>query len=176
MEKKNQVAIALQTRYLQNINNPISTEFKADVLKMDMNKLVQFVLESKPKSLWKEYRVDQEKTTDILMLMLIQFQDFYNCKSKMNKEQLFETSHYIITQLRHLNYYDIAMCFKEAKMREKIYDRIDGGMILEWLTKYDITRTGMIVTERDKQRTLHDSEWSALSERSSVQKLKDFLK
>jgi len=61
-------------------------------------------------------------------------------------------------------------------MREKIYDRIDGGMILEWLTKYDITRTGMIVTERDKQRTLHDSEWSALSERSSVQKLKDFLK
>ena len=64
----------------------------------------------------------------------------------------------------------------DAKMQEKIYDRIDGGMILGWLDKYDLTKTDLIVLERQKQKTKQDSEWSGLGERTSIQKLKDFLK
>ena len=176
MEKNNEVAIALQTRYLQNINNPISKEFQEDVRKMNMQSIVKFCLDSKPITLGRNAKENEEKTTDIIMLMLIKFQDFYNCKNKMNKEQLIETAQLILDTFKHLNYYDIAMCFKIAKSNEKIYDRIDGGMILEWLVRYDITRTGLIVTEREKERTRHNSEWSTLSERSSVQKLKDFLR
>lgn len=176
MEQQNQIAIVSHKRYLQNINNPIGQEFRLDVLKMNANKLVSFILESKPTSIFALFKQDEEKTADIIMLMLIQFQDFYNCKGKMDKIQLLETSHIIIQQFRHFNYYDIGLALKEAKMREKIYDRIDGGMILEYLTYHDINRTGLIVTERQKQKSQQDAEWSALGERSSVQKLKDFLK
>jgi len=176
VEKKNQVAVASQTRYLQNIGNPIGKEFKVDVLKMNTQDLVKFVLESKPKSIHKLYKEDGEKTIDTLMLMLIQFQDFYNCKNKMNKGQLADTCWYIVSQLRHLNYYDIALCFKNVRMTEKIYDRIDGGMILEWLTKHDIERTGMIVQEREKQKAQNNAEWSALGDRTSELTLKKYLK
>ena len=153
MEPKNQIAIALQTKYSQNINNPIGANFKIDVLKMKTENLIDFVLSSKPQTIYNNYKTNEEKTIDILMLMLIQFQDFY-----------------------HYNYYDIGMTLKVAKINEKIYDRIDGGMILEWLMKHDIKRTGLIINEREKQKTKQNSEWANLSERSSIQKLKDFLR
>lgn len=165
---------------LQNIDNkittPIHSEFNKQVLKMNMNDIVKIALVDKPQSIYKSMKMEEEKTIDILMLMLIKFQDFYNCKSKMDRPQLEETAYIICQQFRHFNYYDIGMCLKLAKMNEKIFDRIDGGMILEWLTRYDITRTGLVITEREKQKTRQDSEWSALGERSSVQRLKDFLK
>ena len=94
----------------------------------------------------------------------------------MEKHQLEETAYLITQKFGHFNWYDISMCLKLAKINEKIFDRIDGGMILEWLVRYDITRTGMIVTEREKQHSQNNSNWSSLSERSSVQRLKDFLK
>tara|TARA_R110001599_G_scaffold347011_1_gene572904 strand:+ start:31091 stop:31591 length:501 start_codon:yes stop_codon:yes gene_type:complete len=163
-------------RYLQNISNPISKGFKIDVLKMNMDKLVEFTLESKPPSIFKQFKEEEEKTIDIVSLMLIEFQDFYNCKGKMNKGQIVETAYLICQHFRHFNYYDIALCFKNAKMNEKIYDRVDGGMIMEWLTLHDINRTGLVVTEREKVKAQNNAEWSALGERSSVQKLKQFLK
>ena len=176
MEPKNQIAIALQTKYSQNINNPIGANFKIDVLKMKTENLIDFVLSSKPQTIYNNYKTNEEKTIDILMLMLIQFQDFYNCKTKMDKSQLMETSYIICEKFRHYNYYDIGMTLKVAKINEKIYDRIDGGMILEWLMKHDIKRTGLIINEREKQKTKQNSEWANLSERSSIQKLKDFLR
>ena len=94
----------------------------------------------------------------------------------MDKIQLLETAHIIIQQFKHFNYYDIGIALKEAKLKEKIYDRIDGGMILEYLTYHDIDRTGLIVTERENQKAQQNGEWSALSERSSVQRLKDYLR
>jgi len=176
MEKQNQIAIVSHQRYLQNISNPISEDFRLDVLKMNDKNLVSFILDTKPVSIYKLHKKEQEKTTDIIMLMLIQFQDFYNCKTKMDKIQLLETANIIIQQFRHFNYYDIGYALKQAKMNHKIYDRVDGGMILEYLTLHDITRTGLIVTERENQKAQQNSEWSALSERSSVQRLKDYLK
>ena len=51
MEQKKEIAVASQTRYLQNISNPISDVFKLDVLKMDMNKWMQLILTKSRK--WK---------------------------------------------------------------------------------------------------------------------------
>lgn len=155
---------------------PIQPEFNKQILKMKMNDIVSIALEQKPPSLTKQMKMEEEKTIDIIMLLLIKFQDFYNCKSKMEKHQLEETAYLITQKFGHFNWYDISMCLKLAKINEKIFDRIDGGMIMEWLVKYDITRTGMIVTEREKQHSQNNSNWSTLSERSSVQRLKDFLK
>ena len=120
MEKQNQIAIVSHQRYLQNISNPISEDFRLDVLKMNDKNLVSFILDTKPVSIYKLHKKEQEKTTDIIMLMLIQFQDFYNCKTKMDKIQLLETSNIIIQQFRHFNYYDIGYALKQAKMNHKI--------------------------------------------------------
>lgn len=155
---------------------PIQPEFNKQILKLKMNDIVSIALEQKPPSLTKQMKLEEEKTIDIIMLLLIKFQDFYNCKSKMEKHQLEETAYLITQKFGHFNWYDISMCLKLAKINEKIFDRIDGGMILEWLVRYDITRTGMIVTEREKEHSQNNSNWSTLSERSSVQRLKDFLK
>lgn len=176
MEQKNQPAIISQKKYLQNISNPISKEFKIDVLKMNMDKLVLFTLEYKPPSLYSQFKYEEEKTIDLISLMIIEFQDFYNCKTKMNKAQIVESAYLICQHFRHFNFYDIGLCFKDAKMHQKIYDRIDGGMIMEWLTLHDINRTGLVVTEREKAKAQQNAEWSALGERSSVQRLKDYLK
>tara|TARA_R110000751_G_scaffold24675_6_gene67818 strand:- start:2537 stop:2968 length:432 start_codon:yes stop_codon:yes gene_type:complete len=143
---------------------------------MNIDKLVQFTLDAKPPSLYKQYKQEEEKTIDIISLMIIEFQDFFNCKTKMNKSQIVESSYLICERFRHFNYFDIGLCFKNAKMNEKVYDRIDGGMILEWLANHDVNRTGLVITEREKQKSRQDSEWSALGERSSFQSLKDFLR
>lgn len=155
---------------------PMNPDFNRKVLKMTMDDVVKIALDQKPVSLFKAFKHEEEKTIDIIMLMLIQFQNFYGCKSKMEKPQLEEASYLIIQQFRHLNYFDLAMCLKMAKLNEKIYDRIDGGMILEWLTKYEQQRTGMIVAEREKQKAQQNAEWSGLGERSSEISIKDFFK
>jgi len=159
----------------RQILSPIQPEFNKQVLKLKMNDIVSIALNTKPPSLTKQMKLEEEKTIDIIMLMLIKFQEFYNCKNKMEKFQLEETAYLITQKFGHFNWYDIGMCLKLAKMNEKVFDRIDGGMILEWFVRYDINRTGMIVTEREKQHSQHKSNWSTLSERTSVQKLKDFL-
>ena len=159
----------------RQLMSPIQSGFNLQVLSMSMKDIVNIALVDKPVSLFKSYKQEEEKTIDILMLMLLKFQDFFNCKSKMDKSQLVETAHLVIHKFRHLNFYDIGMCLKEAKMNEKIYDRIDGNMILEWLMKYDITRTGMIVTKRQEQDRQNNNDCKNLAERTSIQTLKDFL-
>tara|TARA_R110002020_G_scaffold378135_1_gene589192 strand:+ start:152 stop:649 length:498 start_codon:yes stop_codon:yes gene_type:complete len=160
----------------KNILSPVNPKFNRHILKMKMNDVVELQLNSPPISLFKSFKENEEMSIDILMLMMLKFQDFFNCKSKMNKEQVEETAYLIVQRFRGLTYVDIGMCLKLSKMNEKIYDRIDGNMIIGWLEKYDATKTNMIVLERQKQKTKQDSEWSALGERSSVQKLKDYLK
>ena len=159
-----------------NLLSPMQPEFNKQILKMKMNDIVSIALEQKPTSMKKQYMLEEEKTIDIIMLLLIKFQNFYNCKNKMEKNQLEETAFMIVEKFSYFNYYDIAMCLKLAKMNEKVFDRIDGGMIFEWLVKYDITRTGMIVTEREKQQALQNSSWSRLAERTSEMTRKEWLK
>ena len=160
----------------RNILSPVNPKFNRNILKMKMNDVVELQLNDPPVSLYKSYKENEEKTVDILMLMMLKFQDFYNCKSKMNREQVEETAFLIIERHRGLNFVDIGMCLKLAKMQEKIYDRIDGGMILGWLDLYDKTKTNLIVLERQKQKTKQESEWSALGERTSQISLKDWMR
>lgn len=160
----------------KNILSPVNPKFNRHILKMKMNDVVKLQLNSPPISLFKSFKENEEMSIDILMLMMLKFQDFFNCKSKMNKEQVEETAYLIVQKFRGLTYVDIGMCLKLSKMNEKIYDRIDGNMIIGWLEKYDATKTNMIVLERQKQKTKQDSEWSALGERTSELSMKDWMK
>ena len=80
----------------RNILSPVNPKFNRNILKMKMNDVVELQLNDPPVSLYKSYKENEEKTVDILMLMMLKFQDFYNCKSKMNREQVEETAFLII--------------------------------------------------------------------------------
>jgi len=173
---ENQNQLVSQTKFSASTNNPLSLEFKKSILKTKFSDVIQIVLNDKPKTIYRAYLEDEEKAIDILILMLIQFQDFYNCKRMMNRDQLTEVAYLISEGFRHISYIDIAFCLKRVKSKEKIFDRIDGGLVMGWLQDYDIERTSKILQERKKQKTKQDSEWSGLGERSSLVSLKSFMK
>lgn len=173
--KANHLPKTLSLNTNRNVLTPVQKGFSRQILKLKMNDIVDIALNTKPKTLYKQYLENEEMTIDVLKLMLIQFQDFYNVKSKMNDNQLTETAYIICQEYRHFNYYDIGMTLKTAKATEKIYDRIDGGMILGWLSQFDVARTELIIQEREKQTAQHKAEWSNLSERSSEMTIKTFL-
>ncbi len=159
----------------RQIMNPVDSGFNIQVLKMKMSDVIEIALVHKPKSLYRQFLDNEEMTIDIVKLMLIQLQDFYNCKSKMSDAQLTESAYLICGEFRHFNYYDIGMCLKLAKTREKVYDRVDGGMVLGWLKQFDQERNNLIMIERQNQKAKQDGEWSSLGERSSEISLKSFL-
>ena len=159
----------------RQIMSPVDTGFNIQVLKLKMTDIVDIALVHKPKTLYRQFLDNEEMTIDIVKLMLIQLQDFYNCKSKMTDAQLTESAYLICGEYRHFNYYDIGMCLKLAKTREKVYDRVDGGMVLNWLKQFDIDRNNLIMIERQNQKAKQDGEWSSLGDRSSVVSLKSFL-
>tara|TARA_R100001377_G_scaffold80161_1_gene58825 strand:- start:2352 stop:2891 length:540 start_codon:yes stop_codon:yes gene_type:complete len=167
---------ALQTKSSVSTINPLSPVFKKSILKANFSDVVKTILNDKPPTIYRSYKDNEEKAIDILILMLIQFQDFYNCKRVMDKEQLTEIAYMISEEYRHLNYIDLAFCLKRVKAKEKIFDRIDGGLIMGWLRDYDKERTSKILQERQKQKTKEDSEWSGLGDRSSLISLKQYMR
>lgn len=172
----NQNNRASLSKYSVNTLNPLSKEFTKSILKSNFKDIVRVILEDKPSTIYRSYKEDEDKSIDILILMLIKFQDFYNCKRVMDHDQMTEVSYLIYEEFRHMSYMDIAFCLKVVKSKEKVYDRIDGGLILGWLRDYDKERTSKILIERQKQKTKEDSEWSGLGDRSSLITLKEYIK
>ena len=99
---------------------------------------------------------------------------FFGFQKKNEKFDLKKNSSLIVRD--DLNYIDLAFCLKRVKAKEKIFDRIDGGLIMGWLRDYDKERTSKILQERQKQKTKEDSEWSGLGDRSSLISLKQYMR
>ncbi len=70
--------------------SPMQPEFNKQILKMKMNDIVSIALEQKPPSLKKQYMLEEEKTIDIIMLLLIKIsKTFYNLqKTRWTKTSL----------------------------------------------------------------------------------------
>jgi hypothetical protein len=120
---------------------------------------------------------DEQMTLDIMMLMFLEFQSFFNVKHKMDKGQLMETSYMVLETFRHFSLYDIGMGLKNAKagVYGKFYERIDGSMILEFFLKYENERTSLILAKRKEQDKQNGMDCKNLGDRSSVVSLKEFL-
>lgn len=63
---------------------------------------------------------------------------FFNVGRAMTDDQTFETAMLIVDTFPQLNIADINLIFKNAKLGRwgKIYDRLDGNIILEWFERY----------------------------------------
>ena len=94
-----------------------------------------------------------ERIADEIVLIMLEFQNFYNVKTKLDEYQLYDIAFMIMEEYRHLNLLDIGILFKYAKLGKygKVYDRIDGGMVLEWVKQYEMDRTNMIITKRENE-------------------------
>lgn len=74
----------------------------------------------------------------VLNLLLIDLIEFFNVGSPMGVEQLNQTTKLIISEYYFLKPDDFRFCFDRAMKGYygKIYNRLDGAIIMEWLNKY----------------------------------------
>ena len=155
------------------VDNPRA--FKMQVLNLDETSLAHIILKHKPKSLQKIAKEQSnEKVVDLISILIIEVLEWYNVKNSMSDTQIVDVAYMVYNEFKRFNLYDIGLCFNRGKTGKygKVYDRIDGGILFEWLTRYDIDRTGNIITIREQENALHKQ---AFRERSSETTIKDFL-
>lgn len=71
-------------------------------------------------------------------MWIVNLRMFFNVGKAMTDEQTYMTAELIVDSFYNLNIADINLVFKNAKLGKygKIYDRLDGNIILEWFQRY----------------------------------------
>lgn len=71
----------------------------------------------------------------------------------MGERQVAELAKLIYDDFYYLNFDDLKLCFDNAKKGKygKIYDRIDGNIVMEWLSKYSQERVDVVYPEINYQ-------------------------
>lgn len=77
----------------------------------------------------------------LLYIAVCEVCDFFNVGKNMNDTQVAYTVNLILESFWHLKPTEIKYCFRRAMMREKIFDRLDGNIIIGWLRDYNDERT-----------------------------------
>lgn len=91
----------------------------------------------------------------LLSIAVCEVCDFFNVGKNMNDAQIALTVDLIIEQFWYFKLEEIKYCFRRAMMREKLFDRLDGNIIMGWLREYDTERTEeaiRISEQRDTQQ------------------------
>lgn len=77
----------------------------------------------------------------LLSIAICEVCNFFNIGKNMNDSQIAVTVDLILEYFWYFRLEEIKYCFRRAMMREKLYDRLDGNIILGWLKEYDSERT-----------------------------------
>ena len=101
--------------------------------------------------------VGEEKVEAFIASQIFSFLRFINVKNSMADEQVFETSQLILTEYWHLRPTEIRIFFNNCKLGKygKIYDRIDGMIIFEFLKSFILERDEVISNIRLKENSEH---------------------
>ena len=94
----------------------------------------------------------------LLYIALCEVCDFFNVGKNMNDTQIAMTADLILESFWHLKLEEIKYCFRRAMMREKLFDRLDGNIIIGWLRAYDDERTeeAMRLSDQEASQQLND--------------------
>lgn len=90
---------------------------------------------------------------------IVNLRGYFNIGRNMTDEQTQETACLIIDQFFNITIADINLIFKKAKLGNygKIYDRLDGQIILSWFDNYFQNRCNMFaersIQEADKYKS-----------------------
>ena len=90
---------------------------------------------------------NKEICTNEIALLLAETNKFFNVKNGLSEEMIYDIADLIISEYKHYTMYDIGLCFKMAKLGRfgKVYERLDGGTVMDWLNSYEIQRDKAII-------------------------------
>ena len=152
--------------------------FKKQVSALNELKIVDLVLaeDNEQKSLILLSQEDHTLLIDEICLLIIDLQKFFDTKRSLDEDQIVEIAEMIVGEYRNLYVLDLAFCFKQGKLGKygKVYDRLDGGIILDWVREWDKKRVEMIIDRRESEHRQHKS-WGGGGSRSSSETLKNYL-
>lgn len=82
--------------------------------------------------------LDRNQQLMYLSMMIAEVNDFFNVKGNMNAKQIKLTAELI---LDNAGFYDLTLgnikaCFRQKMMTAKLYDRLDGSIIIDWLRQF----------------------------------------
>ena len=99
--------------------------------------------------------------------------NFFNVGKTMGAIQVAQTADLIIEEYYYLKPDDFKLCFNRAKKGYygKLYDRIDGQVIIDWLSKYDAERTELARVDSEQNAVYWDLEGT---ERTSERKSSEY--
>lgn len=94
----------------------------------------------------------------IIMHALKEVRDFFNVGKNLTNPQITITAELIMSQFWYFKIEDIKCCLRRAMLREKLFDRLDGNIILGWLKEYDNERTeeAMRISENEESRAVNE--------------------
>tara|TARA_R100000655_G_scaffold108878_2_gene161857 strand:- start:1839 stop:2264 length:426 start_codon:yes stop_codon:yes gene_type:complete len=83
-------------------------------------------------------RMNETRLRDEVSLLLLDLTNFFAVKNGMTADMIEDIVEMIIQEHSNMTLYDIGLCFREGKVGRygKVYDRLDGGIIMEWCNKY----------------------------------------
>lgn len=95
----------------------------------------------------------------LLYIAICEVCDFFNVGKNMNDTQVAVTIDLILESFWHLRLEEIKYCFRRAMMREKLFDRLDGNIIIGWLREYDVERTeeAMRISEQREMQQVNET-------------------
>lgn len=76
----------------------------------------------------------------VIVLAVSEVVLFFNVGKNMNATQIALVTDMILEKFWYLRVEEIKSCFREKMFSAKIYDRLDGNIILGWLREYDLER------------------------------------
>lgn len=97
-------------------------------------------------------RVSLDDVRALLSIAICEVCDFFNVGKNMNDSQIALTVDLIIERFWYFKLEEVKYCFRRAMMRDKLFDRLDGNIIIGWLREYDNERTeeAMRISEREE--------------------------
>ena len=136
--KPNQVAV--RKEFIPVSFTEKKSEFKQQIRKLDINEfhLQKIEKEIKVPTMALINNQHPQGLRKEMSLLILDLHAFYSVKNGMNKDMIDDVVELILSEYSNLTTYDLALCFREVKVGRygKIYDRIDGGMIMDWLRMY----------------------------------------
>ena len=84
----------------------------------------------------------EAKARSVLVLIVNDMLDFFNAAGDMNDTQVAMTVDFILEEYPYMQADDITLCFRNAMKGKygKLYNRIDGQIIMGWLREYNRER------------------------------------
>lgn len=131
------------------------TEFNKQVTKLDLQKQVSTI--GHIPSLQRCQMKNEDATLTEIALLLIDTQKFFNVKNGLSEDMLYMVAELILSEYKHFNMYDIGLCLKMGKIGKfgKLYERLDGGTIMDWFSQYYKLRDDLIITQAETNHLQH---------------------